>query len=135
MRSPVSLRLAWAHVRAGYGRMILTTIAIALGVAFVVSTTLTNDAILRSFVDVIDALAGMANLSITAGEDLTFPEDVLDQVEKVPGVALAVPLVRGVAFPVDGRGELLTVLGVDLTRDSYVRLYTDEASNTTVDDS
>src|SRR5262249_34915957 len=43
----------------------------------------------------------------------------------IPGVRLAVPLVRSVAFPDDASGELLTVLGVDLTNEPAVRVYHD----------
>src|SRR6185295_14228888 len=45
------------------------------------------------------------------------------KVAPVPGVRLAVPLVRAVAFPDDASGELLTVHGVDLGNDAAVRLY------------
>src|SRR5439155_1066288 len=79
--------------------------------------------------DPVDAAAGRAAVTVTAGEGLTFPESVADQVAAVPGVALAVPLVTGVAFPDDGSGDLLTVYGVDLTHEADVRLYRGTAEN------
>ena len=78
---------------------------------------------LQGFLDTVDGVLGRASLSITAGEGLTFSEDLVEKVAAVPGVALAVPLVRSVTFPDDGSGELLTVHGVDLTHDADVRLY------------
>src|SRR5262249_30884065 len=60
-----------------------------------------------------------------AGEGFTFSERAVERVAGIPGVRLAVPLVRSVAFPDDGSGELLTVLGVDLANEAAVRVYHD----------
>lgn len=123
MTALISLKLAYRHVRAGMGRMVLTVLAVALGVALVVAIRLMNAAVLASFLDAVDGVAGRAQLTVSAGEGLTFSEDVVAQVAAIPGVRLAVPLVRSVAFPDDGSGELLTVHGVDLGNDTAVRLY------------
>jgi putative ABC transport system permease protein len=119
----LSLRMAYRHVRAGFGRMALSVLAIGLGVALVVAVRLMNAAVLSSFLDTVDAVAGRAALTVTAVDDATFPETIVDTVATVPGVRLAVPLVSAVAFPDDGSGELLTVHGVDLTHDAAVRVY------------
>ncbi len=119
----LSLALAYRHVRAGFGRMVLTVLAVALGVALVVAIQLMNAAVMQSFLDTVDAVAGKASLSISAGEGLPFEEKLVEHVTAVPGVKLAVPLVASVAFPDDGSGELLTVHGVDLGQDAAVRLY------------
>lgn len=103
--------------------MALSVVAIALGVALVVAIRLMNGAVLASFVDAIDATAGRAALVVSAGEGVSFPEDVRDVVARVPGVRLAVPLVRAVTFPDDGSGEILTVMGVDIGNDADVRVY------------
>jgi putative ABC transport system permease protein len=123
MKPRLSFAFAYRHVRAGIGRVALSVVAIALGVAVIVAFRLMNVAVLESFMDTVDALAGRAAFRVVAGERVTFSEDVVDTVAAVPGVSLAVPLVRAVAFPDDGTGELLTVHGVDLTHDAAVRLY------------
>ncbi len=123
MRRVLSLKLAYRHVRASVGRMALTIVAVALGVALVVAVRLMNEAVLAAFLDTVDGVVGRASLTISAGEGLTFDEALVDRIAEVPGVAIAVPLVRGVAFPDDGSGELLTVHGVDVTNDAAVRLY------------
>src|SRR5262245_34867326 len=82
-----------------------------------------NASVLESFLDTADAMAGRAALQVVAGEGLTFPEQLVETVATTPGVKLAVPLVRAVAFPDDGSGEMLTVHGIDLTEDAAVRLY------------
>jgi putative ABC transport system permease protein len=115
--------MAYHHVRAGFGRMALSVVAVGLGVALVVAVRIMNAAVLDSFLGTVDAMAGRATLTITAGEGLSFPEDVVEAVSAVRGVKLAVPLVSAVAFPDDGSGELLTVHGVDLTNEPAVRVY------------
>jgi putative ABC transport system permease protein len=121
----LSFKLAYRHARAAAGRMVLSVVAVALGVALVVAFRWMNAEVLQSFLDTADAMAGRAALSVTAGDGLTFSEHVVQAVAAVPGVKLAVPLVRSVAFPDDGSGETLTVHGVDLTNESAVRVYHD----------
>jgi putative ABC transport system permease protein len=123
MRAALSLTLAYRHVRSAVGRVALSVVAVALGVALVVAIRLMNTAVLQSFLDAVDAVGGRAALTITARDNATFPEDVTETVAGVRGVRLAVPLVTGVAFPDDASGELLTVHGVDLGHDAAVRLY------------
>ncbi len=132
--SALSLKFARRHVRAEVGRMLLSVVAIALGVALVVALQLMNAAVQRSFLDSIDAMVGRASLTISAGEGLTFPEALVDEIQAVPGVKLAVPLVRSVAFPDDDSGEMLTVHGVDLANEAAVRLYHDAAAGSEGDD-
>jgi putative ABC transport system permease protein len=119
----LSFLFARRHLQAGIGRMALSLCAIALGVALVVAFRVMNVAVLESFMETVDAMAGRATFRVVAGEQVTFAEELVAQVDAVPGVKLAVPLVRGVAFPDDDSGELLTVHGVDLTHDAAVRLY------------
>ena len=135
MKVRLSFDLARRHVRAGLGRVIMSVVAIALGVALMVAFRLMNAAVLQSFMETVDALAGRAAFRIVAGERVTFSEDAVGVIAALPGVSLAVPLVRAVTFPDDGSGELLTVHGVDLTHDAAVRLYhaTDD-SEEVVDD-
>jgi putative ABC transport system permease protein len=123
MRRYLSLRMAIRHFRSDFAAMVLSVLAVALGVALVVAVRSMNDAVLSGFLETIDGIAGRASFSVTAGEGLTFAEDLVETVRTVPGVKLAVPLVRAVAFPDDGSGEMLTVHGIDLTEDATVRLY------------
>jgi putative ABC transport system permease protein len=134
VRTALSFHFAYRHVRAGFGRTALSVIALALGVALVVAIQLMNAAVLDSFLDTIDGMAGRAALTVSAGEGLTFDEALVDQVAKVPGVTLAVPLVTGVAFPDDGTGELLTVHGVDVGNDAAVRVYHRGDTSNLIDD-
>jgi putative ABC transport system permease protein len=124
MRATFSLGMAFAHVRATYRRVILSALAVALGVALVVAVLMMNAGVLASFTETIDDLAGRSHLTISATDDASFPEDpLLESIRAVAGVKLAIPLVSSVAFPDDGSGELLTVFGVDLANDAHVRTY------------
>src|SRR5438445_7677711 len=122
MRVP-SLRLPLRLLRGYVGRLALTLIALASGVALVCAIDVVNRAVLFAFVEVVDTMAGRAALEIAAGEGALFPEDVATRAAAVPGVELAVPVVTAAAFATDGSGELLSVHGVDVTNDAAIRVY------------
>jgi putative ABC transport system permease protein len=110
-------------LRGSTARLGLTVTALALGVALVCAIDLVNGAVLRSFTDLIDTMAGRAALQVTAGADGLFSEDVAATVAGIPGVELAVPLVSATAFLADDSGELLSVHGIDITNEGAVRVY------------
>ena len=118
-----SFRLAAQHVRAHGGRMALSVVAVALGVALSVAFRMANASVLQSFVAAVDGIAGRAQLTVTAGDGFTFSDRVANVVAAVPGVTLSIPVVTGVAFPDDESGEMLTVQAFDLTDDAAVRVY------------
>lgn len=119
----LSFRQAFSRVRFVLARLILTVVCVALGVTLVVAFQVMNASVLSSFLETADAMAGRAALTVEAGDGVAFSESVVEAVSGVEGVTLAVPLVRSVAFPDDGSGEMLTVHGVDLTHDAAVRVY------------
>jgi putative ABC transport system permease protein len=103
--------------------LILTVGALAAGVALVCAIDLVNGSVMTAFEEIIDAMAGRAALQVSAGNSALFPEEVIENVNAIPGVELAVPAVGATAFVADGTGELLTVQGVDVTNDAAVRIY------------
>ncbi len=87
--------MAWRNLRARPGRTLLTLLGIALGVAAVLATDITN----RNATNTLDALfkrtLGSAELQVVpSGNKATVGETVLDAVWRVPGVHLAVPILR-----------------------------------------
>ena len=110
-------------LRGSYLSLSLTVVALACGVAMVCAIDLANAAVLRAFVEVVDAMSGRAALLVRAGEGGLFPEEVADAVGRVPGVELAVPVVEASAFAGDASGETLVVQGVDITNDEALRVY------------
>ncbi len=128
------IRLALCFLRGQLGRLVLTIIALACGVALVFAIDVVNRAVLQAFVQVIDAMAGRAALQVSAGPDGLFAEDVARRVAAVDGVELAVPVVAATAFTADDEGELLTVHGIDITDDDAIRVYEPSDDRTGIDD-
>ena len=60
MKALLSLRFAYRHFRSNFSAMVLSMIAVALGVALVVAVRLMNAAVLQGFLDTADATAGRA---------------------------------------------------------------------------
>jgi hypothetical protein len=71
VKAVLSLRMAYRHTRASIDRAALSIIAVALGVALVTAVRLMNAAVLSSFMETVDSIAGQAALSITAGPGLS----------------------------------------------------------------
>src|SRR5262245_47497563 len=134
MRTALSLKMAYRHVRSAWTRMALSVLAVGLAVSLVVAIRLMNGAVLASFLDAVDAMGGRAALSVTGADGGAFPDALVDTVAAVPGVKLSVPLVSSIAFPDDDTGELLTVHGVDFTHDADVRLYHEADADEILDD-
>src|SRR3989442_1961849 len=105
MRFP-SLRLPFRLLRGHTGRLVLTLIALAWGVALVCAIDVVNRAVLSAFVEVIDTMAGRAALEIAAGEGALFPEDVATRAAAVAGGELRAPGVSAAAGTTYGRGQI-----------------------------
>jgi len=117
------------HLLNRPGRTLLTTIGVGLGVSLYIAIEIINRSTLASFKESIDAIAGKAQLSITAGET-GFPEDKIDIIQKISGVKHAVPMIEAHAYFAGTKvsNETLVILGVDLLKEQGVRTYktTDE---------
>jgi len=125
--------ITWPYVRKHALRTMLTLAGIALGVAVFVGMNSANASVLRAFSQTIDQIAGRAELQVTSGET-GFAEDVLDRVQSVPSVRVAVPVIEAVADPhIRGEGSLL-ILGVDLIGDRNLRDYDLESGDDAVID-
>ncbi len=87
--------LAWRNLYVRPGRTLLTLLGIALGVAAVLATGITNRAVAYTLDGLFERTLGGAELQvIPLGNETTVDETVLDAVRRVPGVHLAVPSVR-----------------------------------------
>ncbi|HEY8516717.1 MAG TPA: ABC transporter permease [Candidatus Binatia bacterium] len=118
-----SLRLAWHQIRPQLRQLAVAVVVIALSVALASSMLLANHALSESFERSLDALAGKADLQITAASGGSFDESMIDLVRDVPSIGTAAPLLVGSAF-VRGEGRAgVRVIGVDMLDDPSVRLY------------
>jgi putative ABC transport system permease protein len=114
--------LALLFLRGARLRLGLVVVALAVGVAAVCAVDILNRAVLRAFVEVVDAMAGRAALQLSAGDAGLFREGIVHRVARVRGVAAALPVMSAATFAV-GRAEPLTVYGVDLLSADPARVY------------
>ena len=126
--------ITWPYVRRHKVRTALTMLGIVLGVAVFVGMHTANESVLLAFQKTIDRIAGKAQLQISTGEG-GFPEEVLDTVQAMPEVRVAVPVIEA---PVDtgrkGEGNLL-ILATDMTGDRSLRDYDlDSGDDAVIDD-
>ncbi len=106
------LKLSWKGVMANKVRLMLTAIAIVLGVAFVAGSYVFTDSLKAAF-DVLFEQEGQLNdLVVRADQDfdLSFdvgriPESLLDDLEALEGVEQAVPFIQSYAQLIDKDGE------------------------------
>src|SRR5436190_15049475 len=114
--------LSWPYLRRHLLRWILTVAGIVLGVGVFVAMHTANRSIFRAFDTTIDRIAGTTQLQVSAGE-FGFDESILERVQSVPEVGVAVPVVEAtVDTNIPGQGSIL-ILGIDMTGDRSLRDY------------
>jgi putative ABC transport system permease protein len=106
--------LATLNARFAYrrGRALLSVAGIALGVALAFGVQLVNRAAVNELAAAVRSVAGQADLEVRGGRD-GFPESLYAQLARIPGVALASPLLD-LEVGVAGSGRRLRVLGIDV---------------------
>ena len=126
--------LSWPYLRRHILRWTLTIAGIVLGVGVFVAMNTVNTSVQGAFSDTVHRIAGDTQLQVTAGE-FGFEESVLERVQNVPEVGLAVPVIEAtVQTGLSGEGTLL-LLGVDMTGDRGLRDYEmDSADDAIIDD-
>ena len=101
------------------GRLAVSVLAIALGVALGYAVQLINAVALAEFSQALRSLAGEADLEVS-GPRRGFDELLYARVARAPQVAVASPVLEVVA-QLPGRREALRVLGVDAFRAAQVQ--------------
>src|SRR3984893_14484310 len=125
--------ISWPYLRKHALRSLLTVVGIVLGVAVFVAMHTANQAVFFGFERTVDRIAGAAQLQVSAGE-AGFPEEVLERVQAVPEVQIAVPVIEAAAATrLAGQGNIL-ILGVDMTGDRGLRDYDLESGDEAVID-
>ncbi|MEO7650754.1 MAG: FtsX-like permease family protein [Bryobacteraceae bacterium] len=120
----ISLPYARKHLL----RTLLTVAGIVLGIAVFVAMNIANLSVLGAFNRTVDRISGATQLQVSAGE-AGFDEDILERVQAVKGVRVAVPVIEAVADTgIQGQGNLL-ILAVDMTGDRSLRDYDVDNSN------
>src|SRR5215510_4358397 len=126
--------LSWPYLRRHLLRWVLTLVGIVLGVAVFVAIHTANRSIFSAFDRTVDQIAGSTQLQVTTGE-FGFDESVLERVQSVGEVAVAVPVIEAaVETLIPGQGSIL-VLGTDMTSDRSLRDYElKDADDAIIDD-
>ena len=125
--------ISWPYLRKHAVRSGLTVVGIVLGVAVFVAMHTANQAVFFAFERTVDRIAGAAQLQVTSGE-AGFPEEILERVQAVPQVQVAVPVIEApAATNLPGQGNLL-ILGVDMTGDRSLREYDLESGDEAIVD-
>src|SRR5947207_10034090 len=126
--------LSWPYLRRHLLRWILTLAGIVLGVGLFVAMHTANRSIFTAFDKTVDQIAGSTQLQVSAGE-FGFDESILERVQSVPEVGVAVPVVEAtVETKIAGEGSLL-ILGIDMTGDRNLRDYElQDADDAIIDD-
>ena len=114
--------ISWRSLFIKPARTILTTLGVAFGIALFVAIGLINSSVLKSFSESIDAVAGKAEIMVSAGET-GFSESYVDKIAAIQGVKHIVPIVENNGYLVGGNKDPLVILGVDLLKEQAVRTY------------
>ncbi len=130
----ILLRLiSWPYTRRHMARTILTTAGIVLGVGVFLGMHTANQSVLFALHQTVDRVAGATELQVTAGES-GFDEEVLERVQALPEVRVAVPVIEAVVDTgLPGRGSVM-ILAVDMTGDRSLRDYTIESGDDSIVD-
>jgi putative ABC transport system permease protein len=130
----ILLRLiSWPYIRKHLLRWMLTITGIVLGVAVFLGMHTANQSVLYAFRQTVDRIAGSTQLQVSASET-GFDESVLERVQAVPEVRIAVPVIEAVVTTgLKGQGNLL-ILGVDMTGDRNLRNYELESGDASIVD-
>ena len=96
------------------GRLLLSAAGIALGVALGYGVHLVNRAAVRDVAAAVRSVAGEADLEVRGGR-AGFPEQLYARIARLPGVAVASPVLE-LEAGVAGTERTLRVIGLDILR-------------------
>lgn len=108
-----------AHHRA---LALLNILSVALGVAVYLATQIANHSANSAFAATVDTVAGKADLEIAAPNG-NVPETLLPVLAKLPDIAAATPIVRGLVTLPEFPGEYLDVVGIDVFTNEPFRTF------------
>jgi putative ABC transport system permease protein len=124
VKAPTLWKYTARQLQRRPGRTVLTLLGIVLGVAASVAVAVTLRATRQAHRDMFEAVTGRAALEVVAEGLSGFPLELAGDLERVPGVRAAVPVIQTPALLVGPRGAVpVLALGVDPARDGAARDY------------
>src|SRR5260221_648653 len=118
-RHAVRRSLLLAPLAQHKGRLALSVLAIALGVALGYAVQLINQAAINEFAAAVQTLSGEADLAVR-GPRAGFEESLHPRLATLPEVAVASPVLE-VEARLPSRREPLKILGLDLFRAAHIQ--------------
>lgn len=94
-----------ARLREHPVQEVLAALGIAVGVALVFAVQVANSSITGSAAQIVDGVTGSATLQLAARSDRGFNQDIATEVEQLPGIRHAAPLLRSNATIVGPSGH------------------------------
>jgi putative ABC transport system permease protein len=125
----ISLR----HLKFSPLRTALVVLGIALGVCMLCAVLATNDSLVAAFEDMVDRVAGKADLTV-AGSDTGIPSSLTGEIAEIEGVQHAAAMLEVTTRSADGKSGALLVLGVDFLGDTFFLPFAQEGEERVVDD-
>lgn len=123
-------RIILRHARNEWGKLLLSVVGVAIGVAVFVAIRLANTTAFEAFSTSLDAVAGRANLQAIAANGEGFDESFIRRLREVAAVEAAAPVIEQYAQIVDsaeraapGTGAPVLVFGVDVFAEDAMRSY------------
>jgi putative ABC transport system permease protein len=93
----------------------------------------TNDSLVAAFEDMVDRVAGKADLTV-AGGDSGIPSTLTGEIADLDGVQHAAAMLEVTTRSADGKGGALLVLGVDFLGDTFFLPFAQEGEGRVVED-
>jgi len=116
--------LAFRSIVSKKLRSFLTVMGIAIGVSLIFAVAITNQAIVGSFVNVVQDLSGASDLQVNDVSAGYFDQSVISKASATPGVAEAAPIVsRHVIISANGKSDNIRLTGVDIDKEKRFRNY------------
>ena len=123
-------RIILRHFRNEWGKLLLSVVGVAIGVAVFVAIRLANTTAFEAFSSSLDAVAGRANLQAVAAGGQGFDERFIATLREVAAVEAAAPVIEQYAQLIDsaelaspGSGAPILVFGVDVFAEGAMRSY------------
>jgi putative ABC transport system permease protein len=123
-------RIILRHLRAEWGKLLLSVVGVAIGVAVFVAIRLANTTAFGAFSSSLDAVAGRANLQAVSADGRGFDESLIATLRETAAVEAATPVIEQYAQVVDsaelaepGRGAPVLVFGIDVFSEGKLRSY------------
>src|SRR5881396_2459187 len=124
-RHAVRRSLLLAPLSQHKGRLALSVLAIALGVALGYAVQLINHAAIGEFAAAVQTLSGEADLAVR-GPRAGFDESLYPRLARLPEVAVASPVLE-VDAKLVGRREALKIFGLDIFRAARIQSFLADA--------